>query len=70
MTQEKYLTTQEVADRLGVHRRTVARMCKDRKIKYITPTPRKLLIKEDWLQEYLDGQTVEPITEKETENNE
>lgn len=68
---ERYLSTQEVADLLGVHRRTVERMCADNRIKYVRLTPRRIGIAETWLQQYLDGQTVEPITnKKENENNE
>ena len=70
MTEGKYLSTQEVADILGVHRRTVVRLCKERRIKYRQLTPRRIEIAEAWVQEYLDSQTVEPLNEKENENNE
>ena len=67
---EKFLSTQEVAEILGVNRRTVERMCADRRIRHRRTTPRKIEIAQSWLNEYLDAQTVEPITEKENENNE
>ena len=72
MSEEKFFTTSEVAEILGVHRRTVDRMCQRRQIKYLRITPRRIVIAESWLKEYLEGQTVAPINEneKENENNE
>ena len=70
MTSEQYLSTQEVADILGVNRRTVVRLCNERKIRHFKPTPQRILIAKPWLDEYMQNQTIEPIIEKENENNE
>lgn len=65
MSENDFLTTAEVAEILGVNRRTVQRLCNDRKIQYRRTTPQKIEIKREWLDEYLKSVTVQPITELE-----
>ena len=67
MPENDFLTTDEVAEILGVNRRTVQRLCNDRKIQYRKTTPKKIEIKREWLDEYLNSVTIQPITE--TEDN-
>lgn len=70
MPEMKMLTTDEVADILGVNRRTVQRLCQERKIKYRRTTPKKIEIAQEWLDEYIKSVTFDPKQEKENENNE
>ena len=71
MPEETYLTTQEAADILGVHRRTIVRMCNERVLKHLRLTPHRIVIAESWLREYVQTQTYQPINlQKENENNE
>ena len=67
MPENDFLTTDEVAEILGVNRRTVQRLCNDRKIQYRKTTPKKIEIKREWLNDYLNSVTIQPITE--TEDN-
>lgn len=70
MSEQKMLTTDEVADILGVNRRTVQRLCNERKIRHRRPTPKKIEIAPEWLEEYIQSVTYDPKQEKENENNE
>lgn len=65
MTENDFLSTEEVADILGVDKRTVQRLCADRKIKHRRTTPKKIDIKREWVDEYLHSVTVEPVNEME-----
>lgn len=69
MTENDFLSTEEVADILGVDRRTVQRLCSERKIRHRRVTPKKIVIKKEWLDEYLHAVTVEPLNEMEDFNN-
>lgn len=71
MTEKPMLTTDEVAAILGVNRRTVQRLCKERKIRHRRTTPKKIEIAPEWLEEYINAVTVAPEQlEKENENHE
>lgn len=71
MTEKPMLTTDEVAAILGVNRRTVQRLCKERKIRHRRTTPKKIEIASEWLDEYINSVTVDPThIEKENENHE
>ena len=65
MPENDFLTTDEVAEILGVHRRTVQRLCNERKIQHRRTTPQKIEIKREWLNDYLNSVTIQPITETE-----
>lgn len=67
MTEERYLTTQEAADILGIHRRTVVRLCNDRLLKHMRLTPHRIVIAESWLREYVEAQICQPTNLKENE---
>lgn len=65
MTENDFLSTEEVADILGIDKRTVQRLCADRKIRHRRTTPKKIDIKREWVDEYLKSVTVEPVNEME-----
>ena len=65
MTENDFLSTEEVADILGVDRRTVQRLCSERKIRHRRVTPKKIVIKREWVDEYLHSVTIEPVNEME-----
>lgn len=65
MTESEFLNTEQVAEILGVDKRTVQRLCAERKIRHRRTTPKKIEIKSEWVKEYLDSVTVHPITESE-----
>lgn len=65
MTESEFLNTEQVAEILGVDKRTVQRLCAERKIRHRRTTPKKIEIKSEWVQEYLNSVTIPPITESE-----
>lgn len=65
MNKDDFLSTEEVAAILGVDKRTVQRLCSDRKIRHRRTTPKKIEIKREWVDEYLQSVIVEPVTEME-----
>lgn len=62
-----FLTTAEVADKLGISPRTVRKLCEERKIQYRQLTPRKIEIRSDWLDNYIETHTVTPKNQNEME---
>lgn len=58
--EQAFLTTSEVAEILGVSPRTVRLLCEQRKIQYRQLTPRKIEIRKDWLDSYIDAHTIKP----------
>lgn len=69
MTENDFLSTDEVAEILGVNRRTVQRLCNDRKIRHRRTTQKRIEIKREWIDEYLNNVTIQPIIESEENNN-
>ena len=65
MTENDFLSTDEVAEILGVNRRTVQRLCNDRKIRHRRTTRKRIEIKREWIDEYLNNVTIHPIIESE-----
>lgn len=64
--EEQFLTTSEVAKELNLSPRTIRKLCENRKIKFRQLTPRRIEIRRDWLEEYLNSCTQSP--EKENSN--
>lgn len=64
----EYMTSVEAAEYLHVSDRTVRNLCKDRQIRHELLSGRNYRFKKEWLDEYLQSITIEPI-KKENENN-
>lgn len=58
--EEQFLTTSEVAKELNLSPRTIRKLCENRKIKFRQLTPRRIEIRRDWLEEYLNSCTQSP----------
>lgn len=56
----EFLTTAQVAAELNLSPRTVRKLCENRKIRFRQITPRRIEIRRDWLEEYLEQNTVQP----------
>lgn len=63
---DEFLTTSQVAKELNLSPRTIRKLCENRKIKFRQVTPRRIEIRRDWLEEYLNSCTQSP--EKENSN--
>ena len=59
----EFLTTAQVAEELKISPRTVRKLCENRKIQFRQITPRKIEIRRDWLEEYINAHTISPETE-------
>ena len=57
---EEYLTTEQVAKELNLPARTVRKLCADRKIQFRQITPRRIEIRRDWLEDYLQKSIIKP----------
>lgn len=62
----EFLTTAQVAEELKISPRTVRKLCELRKIQFRQITPRKIEIRRDWLDEYINSHTHTP--EEENQN--
>ena len=58
--EQEFLTTAQVAAELNLSPRTVRKLCESRKIQFRQITPRRIEIRRDWLDAYLEKQTIEP----------
>lgn len=65
----KFLSTKEAAARLGISERTMRRICTDNLCAHRKITPRKIEIREDWLEAYVEEVTKIPDYVKETLEN-
>lgn len=68
MENTEWLSTKDAAAYLGVSDRTLRNYCDNRMIKHQRLTQRTIRFKKEWLDEYIDQITVNPITQEETEN--
>ena len=64
----EYLNSMEAAAYLHVSDRTVRTLCTERRIRHERLNGRNVRFKKEWLDEYLQSITIEPI--KEDNNNE
>ena len=67
---DNFLNVKEAAQALHLSEPTVRRMCKERKIMFRRVGARKIEIREDWIENYLEGRTFAPEEFKEENTNE
>lgn len=63
-TPNEYLSSVQAAEYLHLSDRTVRTLCKEKKIRHERVNDRNYRFKKEWLDEYLNSITVQPIKEE------
>lgn len=63
-TNSEYMNSTEAAEYLHLSDRTVRTLCSERKIRHERLNGRNIRFKKEWLEEYLQSITIEPIKEE------
>lgn len=61
---DEYITTQAAADYLKVSDRTLRNYTKQNKIQHLKMSPRIILYKKEWLDDFIERSTQLPITKE------